>query len=239
MPPINLKQEKMEEVRPNGKRAKYAVLLIWIVLALEVVSLTSGYLQYNLLQAFALGENVAEDVIAANDTREQLVGLLYLVAFVTSMVTFILWFRRAYYNLHLKTDNLRHSEGWAAGSWFVPIICLFKPYHIMKELYTETKALLLRNGFDVSYQFHSRSLGWWWALWIISNFLGQIVFRNSMGADSIEELTNSTTAAIVLNLLGIPLALLTVKVIKDYAKVEHLLSEIPVIETTEETGYNG
>ena len=48
-------------------------------------------------------------------------------------------------------------------------------------------------------------LGWWWALWLISNFIGQIVFRTSMGADTISSLKFSTTASIVSGILDIPL----------------------------------
>ena len=43
-----------------------------------------------------------------------------------------------------------------------------------------------------------------------------------------------TVAQMISNVLGIPLALFTIKVIKDYAKVEPLLNEITE-ETEEET----
>lgn len=43
----------MGKLKPNGQRAKNAITLIWIVLALEIVSLISGYFQYDLLQTAA------------------------------------------------------------------------------------------------------------------------------------------------------------------------------------------
>jgi hypothetical protein len=36
-------------LKPNEDNAKYAIIMIWIVTALELVSLVSGYFQYNLL----------------------------------------------------------------------------------------------------------------------------------------------------------------------------------------------
>ncbi len=41
----------MKNLKPNGQRAKNAITLIRIVLAIEIASLISGYFQYNLLQS--------------------------------------------------------------------------------------------------------------------------------------------------------------------------------------------
>jgi len=222
----------MENLKPNEQRAKNAITLIWIVLALEIVSLISGYFQYDLLQTAANGGEISTETATANDTREQIIGIIYLIAFVISGVTFIQWFRRAYYNLHQRVNHLSQTEGWAAGSWFVPIVSLFRPYQIMKELYQETKELLVKKGLSINENFATGSLGWWWTLWIINSAIGQFVFRYSMKAESIDEFTISTVASMIGNVVGIPLALITVKVIKDYANVEPLIIEIKDEEET-------
>lgn len=105
-------------------------------------------------------------------------------------------------------------------------------YQIMQELYQETKALLLKKGFSVNGSYTTGYLGWWWTLWIINNIIGQFVFRYSMKAESIDEFTTSTIASMIGNILGIPLALITVKVIKDYSNVEPILNEIKNEEKT-------
>jgi hypothetical protein len=222
----------MENLKPNGQRAKNAITLIWIVLALEIVSLISGYFQYDLLQTVANGGEISTETATANDTRQQIIGIIYRIAFVISAVTFIQWFRRAYYNLHLRVNHLSQTEGWAAGSWFVPIVNLYRPYQIMKELYQETKELLTKKGLSINENFTTGYLGWWWTLWIINNIIERFVFRYSMKAQSIDELTISTVASMVGNVVGIPLALITVKVIKDYSNVEPLLTEIKDGEET-------
>ena len=222
----------MENLKSNGQRAKNAITLIWIVLALEIISLISGYFQYDLLQTVANGGEISTETATSNDTREQMIGIIYMIVFVISAVTFIQWFRRAYFNLHQKVTYLAQTEGWAAGSWFVPIVSLYRPYQIMKELYQETKELLNKKGINVNTNFTTSSLGWWWTLWIINNIIGQFVFRYSMKAESIDELTTSTFASMIGNIIGIPLALITVKVIKDYSNVEPLLYEIKDEEET-------
>jgi len=222
----------MESLKPNGQRAKNAITLIWIVLAVEIISLISGYFQYDLLQTVANGGEILTETATANDTREQMIGIIYLIVYFISAVTFIQWFRRAYFNLHQKVAYLAHTEGWAAGGWFVPIVSLYRPFQIMKELYQETKELLIKKGINVNSNFTTSSLGWWWTLWIINTIIGQFVFRYSMKAESIDEVTISTVASVIGNIAGIPLALITVKVIKDYSIVEPLLIEIKDEEET-------
>ncbi|WP_018344346.1 DUF4328 domain-containing protein [Cytophaga aurantiaca] len=216
----------MEKLKPNDKRATTAITLIWIILGLEIVMLISGYFQHELLMTIQNGGEVSEEATSANDDREMLIAVVYLIVNIISVVTFIQWFRRAYYNLHLKVKTLSHTEGWAAGAWFVPVICLFRPYQIMQELYKKTQKYLSKKGVAIHTNFSTAYLGVWWALWIIANLIGHIAFRLSMSAATIDEFVSSSRISMVGNVVGIPLALLAIKVIQDYSKVEPLLSQI-------------
>lgn len=222
----------MGTLRPNEQRAKTAITLIWIVLAVEIISLLSSYFQYYLLQNMANGDEISLDTFTANEVTASVIGIIYLIVYLISGFTFIQWFRRAYYNLHLKENYLSYGEGWASGSWFVPFLNLYRPYQIMKELYQVTKKRLTKMGVNFNQNFTTSALAWWWTLWILSNFLGQFIFRYSMKAESIEELSISTVASMIGNILGIPLALVTVKIIKDYSNAEKMLSETKVVEVT-------
>ena len=140
----------MENLKPNRQSAKNAITLIWIILVLEIVSLISGYFQYDLLQTVVNGGDISMEAADSNDSREQIIGIIYMIAYVISAVTFIQWFRRAYFNLHSLVPNLTYTEGWAAGSWFVPVIGFFRPYQIMVELYNKTIARLVeRKLFEI------------------------------------------------------------------------------------------
>jgi len=216
----------MNTLRANDQRARNAINVLWIVLAMECIALISGYFQYDLLQTVANGGEISIEEANANDLREQVIGGIALIVFIISIVTFILWFRRAYFNLHQKVSYLSYSEGWAAGCWFVPIISLFRPYQIMKELYQETKELFEKKGIETTRYPSTNFLAIWWTLWIINNILGQFIFRYSLRAESLDELTTLTVVSIISNLIGIPLAYVTAKVIGDYAQVEPLLHEL-------------
>jgi hypothetical protein len=212
-------------LKPNQQQSKNLIILIWVVLILDVVSFISSYYQYTLLQAIANGNNFPVETLTANDTRERFISLAYLVAFVISAITFVEWFRRAYYNLHQKVSHLAHSEGWAAGSWFVPIINVYRPYQIMKELYRETKEYLTHNGIGITQSLSTKYLGLWWALWLTNAVIGNGLFRISMKAKTLDQLTSITSGYMILHIIGIALAFITLKVISDYAKIEPLLHE--------------
>ena len=218
----------MEKLKPNGQRAKIAIMLIWTVLTIEIISILSDYLQYNLLQTVANDGQISSETATDNDLRQKIIAIIYLVTYIISGITFIRWFRRAYFNLHLKAETLSFTEGWAAGSWFVPFISLYRPKQIMKELYVETQNLLTAKQENSTVNLNTQFIGWWWALWLIASFLGQFVFRYSLKAESLEALTTATIASIIASIIAIPLALITVKIIKDYAEIEPLFCKLDV-----------
>lgn len=211
----------MNNLKPNSSRAKTAISLISVVMVLDVIAFISHGMQYNLLCALEDGKDVLSSEIDSNDKRESFIGILYMLFYIISAITFIQWFRRAYYNLHQRVDNCIYSEGWAAGSWFVPIIGLWWPFQIMRELYQETALYLSSKGVELKEELSTKWLGVWWTFWILNNVLGQIAFRLADDADTLGELKGFTMLGWVGDVVGVVLALITIKVIKDYAIAEN------------------
>ena len=195
-------------------------------MAINCISLISSYFQYDLLQTAANGGEISIEYATSNDNREQAIGIIQIIVLVVSAITFIQWFRRAYFNLHLRVNHLSHSEGWAAGCWFVPIVNFFRPYQIMKELFQATHLFLKRNEVHTREHFSITTLSLWWTFWIIDRLFGQFVFKYSMKAETLEELTFSTIAQLIVNGLGIVLAIITVKVIKEYSSLKTLMHKM-------------
>lgn len=211
--------------KPNEERARQAMLLIWIVMAVHVAAVVSAVMQLKLLHDFQNNIEISDEAFEQNDLREQILYFVYLAAFITSAVTFIRWFRRSYYNLRLFTPT-QHPDNQALFAWFIPILNLFRPYQIMKELYTETwdlvKGKLRFEGTKLPLSY----LYIWWALWIISNIAGQISWRMGKEAGTVEGLINLTYVSLADNLLSIPLAWVTVKVIQYYHAMEVVLPSL-------------
>ena len=216
----------MKKLRPNEERAKGAIMVIWLLLAVEVVSFISSGMQYSFLQRAASGGTISETDAMANDLREGVIAAIYFIVYLVYIITFIMWFRRAYFNLHQKSKKLQFSEGWAAGSWFVPFLNLYRPFQIMNELYTETKRLLVKNGISEKDIYPINYLPTWWTLYIVTTFVGNIVLRIGFNADTINNFIAVTIGDMIMSILGVALSLVTIKVIKDYSKVEPLLAQI-------------
>ncbi len=213
----------MNQLKHNKQRASLAINIIAAVLFFEIAMLISDFFQYQLIQTVADGGEITDAQAESNDNRQQMLAILYLMLYFTSAITFILWFRRAYYNLHTKINYLNFPEEWASYAWFTPVLNLFRPFKIMKELFTETNLYLSERSKGFTPKENSTVLTIWWALWVITGVFGQIIYR--MDGESLDELLTSTFLSMVQEMIGIPLALITMKIIKDYAKLEEQLYE--------------
>lgn len=151
----------------NADRARWATSMLTICLCIygimfvrDVFKLFAEniyYMNYGLVTA-------AEAVIEG-------VGSLLII---TTSVFFIMWFRRAYNNLHIAGARfLPYSEGWAAGGWFIPILNYFYPYRIMNAIWVETPAAIRKVG-ERHEPAKQGIVGAWWAFWVIGNIVSSI-----------------------------------------------------------------
>lgn len=220
---LSVKEYQGLKLRPNDERSSALVVILWIVLLLEVLIIISSGMQHNLLSTIAGGGYISDEAASFNDLRVQLLAVLYLLAYAISGVAFIMWFRRAYFNLHQKVNTLSYGEEWAAGSWFVPFLNLYRPFQIMQELYTETKKYILNRDDSRPMSLANNYLGLWWTLWLVNGIFGQIAFRVSRHASTLDDLIISSKIDIISSVIGVGLGLITIKIVKDYARVESFL----------------
>ncbi|WP_420401584.1 DUF4328 domain-containing protein [Flagellimonas sp.] len=209
-------------IKPNRQRAKWAEYLIWAILALSIFSLISSYLQHDLLLKIQEGFPVSDHQLEMNDLREGIVGILTIILYVISVITFIRWFRRAYFNLHSRSANPTYDEGWAAGAWFVPILNLFRPYKIMEEL-DEKMSYLIKQRTEEEVKSNKPLIGAWWALWILGGIIGKYIAKAGLKAETLEEYISSTNADMLGIIFDIPLSLLAIFVIRTVSKKEERL----------------
>lgn len=224
----------MQPLRPNKKRAKNAILYIWLVLASQFFMAICDFNNYFLFKQ-ALDGNVQMDWIEKIDLFSSFIGIISVIIYIIAAITFIMWFRRAYYNLKLCIKTTAYDDSWAAGAWFVPFINLVRPISIMRELYENTHRFLLKRNIN-NPKLNTKFLGWWWALWIIMGIISNISFRVSLKAEDPETIMNLHLIDGLMFFPSVWLAVITVKVIKDYSSAEdqliQLKEEIPSIEIT-------
>ncbi|MQP24140.1 DUF4328 domain-containing protein [Flavobacterium sp. LMO8] len=216
-------------LKNNKLRARNLIIIFSIIFILNIIAIISDLMQYSMLNSL---EGFTIEEAEANDSRQSIVGIVMFSAYVFCYFFFILWFRRAYYNLHQVVKHLEHTEGWAAGAWFVPILNFFRPYQIMRELYVESEKYILKIKPNYTKKLNVTFVGLWWTLWIIASFLERIGMRLNLKAETLDEIINATTINLINEIFTIPLCLVIIKIIRDYSIVENEIFEIEKSKST-------
>jgi hypothetical protein len=215
----------MAEIRPNSQRSKDAITLIWIVLGISIISFVSSYYQLDLLNRINFDSSITDDTLNANDNRERFIAILYTTAFFISSIKFIQWFRRAHFNLNLKTDSLSYDENKVKWCWFNPLYSFYMPYRIMKEMHFKLTELLKNNNIAFEENLSKSNINTWWALWIIDLFWSKYSNKFSQKATTLSELIDATTLDMIGSVIVIILSFVTIKMIRDYTKLETIVAE--------------
>ncbi|HEX6847042.1 MAG TPA: DUF4328 domain-containing protein [Chitinophagaceae bacterium] len=204
----------MTLLKDNTSRAKQIISIFWIMLGVVIVNLAALAWRYILLTDVKSDpDNIDINTINISDKLVIFAGIVDFIIIILSIIFFIMWFRRAYYNLHqLPWHNARHTEGWAAGSWFVPVVWWWWPYQIMMDIWKGTQyAVKERLGNPQS----ASIVGWWWALHIITSIYDNISTRIGWNAEeNLDSLITSTKVDFVGEILTIPAILITVALIQ-------------------------
>jgi hypothetical protein len=210
-------------LRDNSSRAKLITSIFWIMLGFTLVNLGSLAWQYYLLDDVQKNpENIDMQKLQTSDSLRTIISVIQLIILILSMIFFIMWFRRAYFNLQqLQWNYARYSEGWAAGGWFIPVINLFYPYQIMVDIWRGTQnAIKERFGEPQS----TALVGLWWATYLINNFFAYISSFVTRESDSIEGLMSATIMECISEIISIVAIIITIRIILRVSSFEKELA---------------
>ena len=214
------------EIWDNAERAKDLIPFFWVFIGFSAIAIISGYFELRLFENFKNEGFADPGKVKANDIRQLVVGIIQFAVYLITVVVFLNWFRRAYGNLHrLRIDYLGQSESMAVGSWFIPIVNLFRPVQIMYEIWTETQWQIKQK--DASYRIKKGNLllTIWWTLFILSHLAGRIALRAAFKEDTVNQLIEGSLASLISDTLQILEALLVIIIVSRISKMETKLAE--------------
>ena len=199
-------------------RAQWVIFFLMAGIMLGVIALTSTYCQIALLSKVMAGQAITQAEAVANDTRQQIIGLLQVAIFLGTAIFFLMWIYRAHRNLRaLGARDLKYSPGWAVGGFLVPFLNLVRPFQVVKEIWKGSEPETMPMRLDPSYQSTKRSaiVGWWWASVLLSTFVGNVVARMAFRAgETLSALLSMSWAMLVSDVLDIPAGVLAILIVK-------------------------
>lgn len=199
----------------NKSRADLVKVVFGILFVVTFVSLIVNMTKYRLIDGSLLSLGRLE----ALEIQFAWVGVVNLIVAVLCGIFFIMWFRRAYFNLHqLKVPGLKYSEGWAAGSWFVPIISWFYPYQIMRDIWRGT------FGYTDPQKAQQLGLiGLWWGLFLLSLFIEVFAYTTGLNVRNLKDLQSFLSLTIASEMINLAAIVVTVMVVMEVCKGEERL----------------
>ena len=143
-------------------RATWTLTLLAVFALAIIAAAVSAVLEIGLLRDLQDGDAVSISRTTGNDDRQRVVSSLYFVTFVSTAVAFCFWIHRVSRNLGLlTTKERRFTPRWAVIWWFVPVMQLFRPYQVVREIWMGSREEASGPSWAL--------LPWWWAAWLAAN----------------------------------------------------------------------
>ncbi|APV45009.1 zinc-ribbon domain-containing protein [Dehalogenimonas formicexedens] len=188
-----------------------------VLLVVAAVSIYSDILQVQLIDRVANGGIITEAEATTNDARVASIGGIYFLVNIVVIVLFLVWIHTAHRNLGpLGSAGLEYTPGWAVGGFFVPFLNLVRPYQVTKEIWKASDPDFLSTTGDNWKKVRVSSiLGWWWALFLITGFFGNMVLRSSFNLDTLENIQSYTYVTLASDIILVPAIILAVVLVLD------------------------
>lgn len=153
------------------------------------------------------------------------VGLLQFAGLVFSVIFVSMWTYRAMKNLHIAgAQQVSMSPGWAVGWHFIPFANLWKPFEGILQIWRGSMA---EAGRPEKVPAH---VGWWWATWILSNFLANIAMRLSGFLEEGPAYDEGLIVSVLSSVVAVVCTVLLLRVTRDITEAQQTAGRASVAE---------
>jgi len=185
------------------------------------VGIFVGLQEHQMLTLVARGTLYTESEVTqasqSNDLRLLIVGSAQILIYIVGAIFFLKWIYHSDQNVHyFGANDLQFRPGWCVGWYFIPIANLWKPYQAMKEIWRASK-----NPDEWQSQSASGTLSGWWALWILSIFIGNAATRLNLQAQELDDYFLANRVMILSDIIEIALCALVIMLINEIARFQH------------------
>ena len=155
--------------KADGQLGRLTSALQWIFagwILLAGVGIAFRAIERSLLNQAAQNTfSVSRADALASDHRINVFAVVSIIALVSTAIVFIIWFHRAYRKVRTLGGEMRYSNGWAIGSWFIPVANFWIPKKLANDIWRGSGP-----PEDRSPSAHPALLTAWWLAWILAGF---------------------------------------------------------------------
>jgi hypothetical protein len=138
------------------------IFAAWAVFA--VVGIAFRAIERSLLSRAANNRfSVSRAEALASDHRVDTFAYVAIAVVVVTAIVFIVWFHRAYRKTRALGGEMRYSDGWAIGAWFIPIGWFWIPKKLANDIWWGTERPEYRT-----WRARSAVLTAWWLAWVFA-----------------------------------------------------------------------
>jgi uncharacterized protein DUF4328 len=197
--------------RPLSPLTNALSLVLGVGALVDLALVINCFITIGAMNRIMAGQTVDQASLEAIDQRARILGGGGVVLFLATVVLFCLLMPRANRNARSFGMPMEITPGWAAGYYFVPFLCLWKPYQAMKEIWVGSAT---GPNPDLSVP---GLLPLWWGAFLLQAFIGNISFQFIGQANTPQGLVTNSTVQIVGSIATIVGAVLAVAVIRQLA----------------------
>lgn len=210
--PVATQPHSRVAVRPPGAIASWLLGVLAVGVAADALAVVSGVRYRGVIGGLLDGSVVTQQVLDAEAFYGN-VGMLQLLTYVPCVVLFLVWFARVDTAARLVgAVGFRHGHGWAVGSWFVPILNLFRPKQMVDDAWRATDPALPAGGSVDASPAVPRWVGAWWTTWVLGNLASWRAMR--LDGDTLEGLQLSVTVGIAADVLLVAAGVLAIVLVR-------------------------
>lgn len=213
----------------------YGLAAIWA--AATGVAIVHDVVQIQVVQGILDGILLDRDEIEAVDQRQLIIGITQIVLWLGWMIAYLRWNWRAYRNLaSFNAVALQHTAGWAAASYFVPILSYFRPYQIMREMWKASDPAHVETeetgGLAWMRSSTSMLIVWWWSAFVLAQLAAGAMLRAGRMVETAEGYLGLSWGMLIsdiFELLAVALSVLMVRAITSMQTEKRMITQQEVV----------
>ncbi len=212
----------MKVIKDNTLRSKHVILAFTLTALIDMVSVSLNLYQNSVLKGYEIG-TYDSDRINLLDNMTIALGTIQFILFVTTIVLFIKWFRRAYGNLIRLNVSMAYSENSAVWGYFIPIINWVRPIKTMKEIFLKTQQTIKAYSSNIQMDQNTGFITLWWILYLVNGGIANVASKQMNRADTIDAFIEANNIYVISDLLDLLAIGLAIYVVQRIAKLELIL----------------